>query len=244
MRVAIQAPISLLEDYCTLTGYQVCKPGLILDSRVYRDFFIHRRERKDYIILDCSDTEPRQSISPNLLVEATKILKPNLVVAPDYDVSSVKTVELTVAFLQTFGGDIRSLGVRLLGMVQGVTLEQCLFCYRNFSRLVDAIGLPRNIEVRVGRANLLKRIRTGKPIHIFGIHGNPEVELDSLLDLNRHNLFGVSTSLPVRLGFQCRLLDEYTPEPPRLDYHSSHNPYPDFTKNNIEDFIDLAGDLE
>lgn len=241
MRVAIQAPISLLEDYCTLTDYQVCKPGLILESRTYRDFYIYRREQRDYIVLDCSDTEPRQSVPSGLLLEATKILKPNLVVAPDYDVSSVKTVELTVAFLQTFGEEVRSLGVKLLGMVQGANLEQCLFCYRNFSRLVDAVGLPRNIEVRIGRAKLLKRIRTGKPIHIFGIHGNPEVELDSLLDLGRNNLFGVSTSLPVRLGLQCRLLDEYTPEPPQLDYHNRRNPYPDFTKNNIEDFLELAG---
>ena len=241
MKVAIQAPIPLLEDYCTLTNYQVCKPTLILEDRPYRDFYIYRKEQRDYVVLDCSDTDPRDAVSPRSLLEATKILKPNLVVAPDYDVSSVKTANLTVPFLHTYGRDIRGMGISLLGMVQGVTLEQYLFCYRTISRLVDAIGLSRSMEVKIGRANFLKRIKTNKPIHLFGIHGNPEGELESLLDLDRDNLFGISTSLPVRLGFQCRLLDEYLPEPPQLDYHSNFNPFPEFTKDNVEDFIGLAG---
>ncbi len=241
MRVAIQAPIPLLEDYCTITNYQVCKPDLILESKLYRDFYIHRKEQRDYVVLDCSGSEPRKSVSGKVLLEAVMALKPNLVVAPDYDVSFVKTVELTLSFIRTHGKDIRDLGVGILGMVQGATLEQCLSCYKDICRLVDAVGLPRSIEVQVGRASFLKRLRTHKPIHIFGIHGDPERELEDLLDLDRRYLFGVSTSLPVRLGLQCRLLDEYTPEPPQLDYLSNHNPYPEFTRDNIKDFLDLAG---
>ena len=51
---------------------------------------------------------------------------------------------------------------------------------------------------------------------------------------------GWTTGLPVRLGFLCRLLDEYRPEPPPLDWSTTHNPFPDFTKKNIEEFIYLA----
>lgn len=241
MRVAIRAPIPLLENYCTLTNYQVCRPSLILESRLYRDFYIYRREQRDYVVLDSSDSEPRKAVSSKLLLEATRLLRPNLVVAPDYDISSVKTVGLTVDFVRAYGKEIRNLGVGILGMVQGAVAEQYLSCYKSFYRLVDAIGLPRSIEVNTGRASFLKKLKTSKPIHIFGIHGNPETELDNLLDLDRDTLFGISTSLPVRLGFQCRLLSEPLPEPPQLDYYSSHDPYPEFTKNNIEDFLDLAG---
>ena len=133
------------------------------------------------------------------------------------------------------------MGVGILGMVQGAILEQYLFCYKSLIGLVDAIGLPRSMEVGVGRANFLRKAKTKKPIHLFGIHGNPEKELESLLGLYKSNLFGISTSLPVRLGFQCRLLDEYLPEPPQLDYHSAFNPFPEFTLDNVKDFIELAG---
>ena len=119
-------------------------------------------------------------------------------------------------------------------------MDQCLSCYGSISRKVDAIGLPRSLEVAVGRAKFLKRIKTKKPIHIFGIHSNPAEELDAILDLDKDTVIGVSSDLPIRLGIRCRLLDELRPEPPQLDFYSNYNPFPDFTRKNIEDFISLA----
>ena len=104
MRVAIQAPIPLLEDYCVLTNYQVCIPSLILEDKTYRDFYIHRRHQGDYVVLDCSGSEPRESVFLPDLLEATKLLKPNLVVAPDYDVSVTKTLGLSVPFISNYVG--------------------------------------------------------------------------------------------------------------------------------------------
>ncbi len=241
MKVAISAPISLLKDYCSLTDYHLCKPSPILYHKEYMEFYKDRKALGDLVVLDSSDTLPRENLAPSVLFELARTLEPTLVVAPDWDMNYVRTANQTVSFLKTYGERLRHSGIGILGMVQGATMEQCLDCYKSFYQQVDAIGLPRSVEVAVGRVKFLKRIRTKKPIHIFGIHSNPEEELDHILDLDRDSITGVSSDLPVRLGLICRLLDELRPEPPLLDFYSGHNPFPDFTKKNIEDFIDLAG---
>ena len=240
MRVAIQAPIPLLEEYCTLTNYQVCKALLILDNPIYREFYTQRKALGDYTVLDCSISNPREAVSSDSLMEAVRVLRPNLVVVPDYDVNYLRTVDSSVHFLRIYSKELKQLGVDSLGMVQGATLKQYRLCYSNLFGLVEAIGLPRTMEVKVGRARFLREIQTTKPVHIFGLQNSPEKELDSLLDLE--NVFGIVSSLPFRLGLQCRLLEEYRPEPPELDYLSTRNPYPEFTRDNIKDLIAQASD--
>ena len=241
MRVAIPAPIPLLEDYCALTDYHLVKPTIVLESQKYLDFYRGRQTLGDFLVLDSTDSEPREFISPSTLFEIAVILRPDLVVAPDWDMNSTRTENQTISFLKKYKEELAGFKVGILGMVQGATMEQCLSCYKSFSRGVDAIGLPRSMEAAVGRVKFLKKVRTKKSIHIFGIHSNPEEELDHILDLDRDSITGVTSDLPGRLGLICRLLDELRPEPPLLDFYSGHNPFPDFTKKNIEDFIDLAG---
>jgi len=241
MKVAVPAPVSLLKEYGTLTNYHICNPSLVLESKEYLDFYRDRKKLGDFVILDSTDSMPRENLTPATLFELARTLEPNLVVAPDWDMNFVRTASQTVSFLRKYREELEKSGVGILGMVQGATMDQCLSCYKSFYKQVDAIGLPRSVEIAVGRVKFLKRIKTKKPIHIFGIHSNPEEELDAILDLNRSNIIGVSSDLPIRLGLRCRLLDELRPEPPLLDFYSNYNPFPDFTKKNIEDFIDLAG---
>ncbi len=240
MKVAISAPIPLLKEYCTLTNYQICKPSLVIHSSEYLDFYRHRKAKGDLVILDSSDVLPRETILPSILFEVALTLGPTLVIAPDWDMNSTRTASQTGYFLKSYSERLRKIGIGILGMVQGATMDQCLSCYKSFYKQVDAIGLPRSVEVAVGRVKFLKRIKTKKPIYIFGIHSDPEEELDDILDLDRENVIGVSSDLPIRLGLMCRLLDELRPEPPSLDFNSNYNPFPDFTKKNIEDFISLA----
>ena len=240
MRVAISAPIPLLKEYCSLTNYHVCSPGLVLKSKDYLDFYKGRKTLGDLVILDSTDTMPRDFISSSSLFEIAVTLKPTLVVTPDWDMNSSRTASGTARFLKAHQKDLKDSGIGVLGMVQGATMEQCLSSYRKMARKVDAIGLPRSVEVAVGRVKFLRRIRTKKPIYIFGIHSNPEEELDDITDLDRRNIIGVSSDLPIRLGLMCRLLDELRPEPPLLDFYNNYNPFPDFTKKNIEDFVALA----
>jgi len=240
MKVAIPAPIPLLKEYCNLTSYHICNPGLVLESREYLDFYRGRKELGDFVILDSTDSMPRENVASATLFELARTLEPNLVVAPDWDMNFVRTASQTVHFLKKYREKLKESKVGILGMVQGATMDQCLSCYKSFYKQVDAIGLPRSVEIAVGRVKFLKRVKTKKPIHIFGIHSNPEEELDGILDLERDNVVGVSSDLPIRLGLLCRLLDEMRPEPPLLDFYSNYNPFPDFTKKNIEDFISLA----
>jgi len=240
MKVAIPTPTPLLREYGTLSNYHICNPELILESEEYLNFYRDRKRLGDFLILDSTGSMPRENITSSALFELARTLEPNLVVAPDWDMNFVRTVKETANFLRKYKEDLKKSGIGVLGMVQGATMEQCLTCYGSFYRQVDAIGLPRSMEASVGRVEFLRRVRTKKPIHIFGIHSNPEEELDALVGLGRDNIVGVSSDLPIRLGLLCRLLDEIRPEPPPLDFNSNYNPFPDFTKRNIFDFISLA----
>ncbi len=45
MRVGIIAPISMLNEYCT-TDIQYCLPRLLVENKIYRDFYKKRKKQK------------------------------------------------------------------------------------------------------------------------------------------------------------------------------------------------------
>jgi len=241
MKAGIIAPVSFLDSYSGFTDYHVCNPKLLLDSKDYLNFYLGRKALGNFLIVDSSISEPREPINSIDLIKAVELLKPNLVVVPNSDMNTKRTLDLTARFLETYRSKLVSIGVAPLGMIQGANLDQCLDCYRSLSKVIGYLGIPRSIESSVGRTKLLKKIKTvKKPIHIFGIHADPEVEIEDLLSLEMDNIIGITSDLPVRLGLLCRLLDEYRPEPPPLDLTTTYNPFPDFTRKNVEEFIYLA----
>ena len=52
MKVGLIAPINLLDTYCT-PFIQYCIPRLLVDSSRYRQFYVRKRIKGSYIILDC-----------------------------------------------------------------------------------------------------------------------------------------------------------------------------------------------
>jgi len=240
MKAGIIAPISLLDYYSGFTNYHVCNPKLLIESQDYLNFYLGRKALGNFLIVDCSITEPREPINSTDLITALTLLKPNLVVLPNSDMNTERTLSLTSGFLNLYKRSLDQLDVGFIGMVQGATMKQCIFCSKVLSKMVDSLGLPRSMESSVDRTKFLKEVQIDLPIHIFGIHSSPEVEIDNLLSLEMDNIVGISSDLPVRLGFLCRLLDEYRPEPPPLNWFTTHNPFPDFTKKNVEEFIYLA----
>lgn len=236
MKASISSPIPLLKSYSAFTDYHICKPSLVSNSE-YLGFYLDRKAKGDMVILDCTDSYPRVPIRVERLWDSVELLRPSFVVAPDLDMSSTRTVALALDFLGKYGKKLEKLGIQVLGSIQGADLKQCVYCYKALYKLVDGIVLSRSIEASVGRVNFIKRTRSNKPIHIFEVHKDPENEVDSLLDLERDNIVGFSTDLPVRLGLLCRLLQEYKPEPQPLDMFSDYNPFPDWTFKNVEEWI-------
>ncbi len=239
MNTSILAPIPLLEAYCTLTTYHICYAKWILESEPYRAFFLERKTRGHSVILDGPIQSPREAYSVGNLLEAAEILKPDLVVAPDWELNGGRTSDRILEFCSLYKSRLSSLNIGILGMLHGASPEIALTCLSRIQKSVVAIGLPRSLETVISRADFLRQIPKEFPIHIFGIHSSPSDEIDNLLrpEEEGYNIVGISTDLPVRLGFQCRLLDEYRPEPSQLDWESSSDPYPEFTLDNVEDLI-------
>jgi len=242
MKAGIIAPVPLLEVYC-ITDYHLVKPRLVLENQNYRNFYLDRIKRGHTVILDSSEIVPRKSVFPEYLLEALKILNPPWFIAPDRDMSGPRTVKLTTEFLSKYGKQIKSQGVSIIGVIQGHSLEQAIFCYKALNKQVDAFALPKSLEEAIGRAVFLKTVKVKtKPIHILGFNSDPEKEIEDLLELRMPNLVGILCDLPVRLGLQCHFLDEWKPDPPPLDMLSDYNPFQKFTLKNIEEFIIQTSD--
>jgi len=182
---------------------------------------------------------PREAYPADKLLDAAEMLRPNLVVAPDWELNDNRTAERILSFCRVYQPRLKRMKVGILGMLHGISLKRTLENFTKVRKSIVAVGLSRSLETSIGRPNLAAALPKSLPIHIFGIHGDPSKEVDRLLKIEDagRNIIGISTDLPVRLGFQCRLLDEYRPEPPQLDWESPHDPYPKFTLDNVEELI-------
>jgi len=212
MKIGIIAPINFLNKYC-ITDVQYCLPKLLLESKIYRDFYQTREKLGDTIILDCR--EPIWKRKPEdfkVIGEALKIIKPSVVVGPSYMFNAKATAEIHEKFIQEFRH------IHTVGCLEG-TSEKEIRGY--FDR-------PMAIPSHMYRYALRARW-TSETIFIEN-------------HLNLGELDGrdgtLVTSLPIRLGLQGRLLSDCLPSPPTLTFYEEEDKYPQITMKNVQETLE------
>jgi len=218
MKVGIIAPIKFLNEYC-ITNIQYCLPSLLEDSKEYRDFYIGRKGKGDIIILDCR--KPGWKRKPedwNLVWTALEHLKPSIIILPSYMYNEKETSIVANSFKR----DLRRLGVKLAGCLEGTSISEVKKCMRSLKD-VDMYAIPSHIY------NICKKL-DGKPLIYIENHLALE-ELDGLDGI-------LVTSLPVRLGLEGRLLSDYLPSPPSITFYEKEDKYPMITEKNVEEAVE------
>lgn len=217
MRVGIIAPIKFLKEYC-ITDVQYCLPSLIINSETYRNFYLHRRELGNIIILDSTKIGwVRKPEDIRVVQEALKILQPSMLILPSYMFNYRKTIQVA----SEWTGRIR--GLKLVGCLEGASLQEIRKC-REKIKGVNQYAIPSHLH------NIYKITKHGSPLVYIENHSWVE-ELSTSLD-------GILlTSLPVRLGLQGRVLSNYKPRPPGLTFYEEEDKYPTITRKNIEEAL-------
>ena len=218
MKVAIIAPVELIERYCT-TDVQYCIPRLLVDSDKYTEFYKQKRQDGNYVMLDIRKPGwRRQPEDYDIIKKALSLLTPTVTIYPSVMYNAQKTIEVAMQFIELFGS-------KLVGAVclEGTTIEEVESC-RESIRPIYTYALPSHIF------STTTSVRCEQPLIYIENHLKIE-ELDGLSGF-------LATSLPIRLGLLGRLVADYMPSPPSLDFFIKEDPFPKVVERNIKDTIE------
>lgn len=209
MNLAVISPFSMLEKYST--NYHLVLTQYYLSSPTYRDFYVGRRIKGDFIILDNGAAELKASVDGKDMMSIVKELQPNIVVAPDVIYNKDLTTNLTSSFLGLHFSTLHSLGVMIMGVPQGGSKHEWYECYARFNEeeRLDWLGISMFYTPKFSRRfEALRAIASTvqKPCHLLGLWDDP-------YELTIEKEFGfvqsVDTAKAVEFGLEGLKLSEW-----------------------------------
>jgi len=247
MEFAFITPVPLLYKYATASKYHLLLEHLTID-RQYVHFYVERKEKGDFIILDNSIIEAGNASSLEALDSAAQKVTPNEIALGEkwHDaIGTLQEIEKGIRFAEAHNWDCR-----LMAVPQGKVLGEWLWCFERILDLeIDTIGIPKFLEDfhEEGRLGVLKllafeyeeKIRDSrKQLHLLGLGGNP-LELAYVSQLNLP-VRGADSSMPVWFGllgipFHSELGLPYGRRIfPPIDFYSNNCIHDEVVKHNVE----------
>ncbi len=244
MRAAIIAPYNQVERYSALSSVQMILAPFLGDDSNYRNFAEKSKERGDLILLDNGACELGESMDLGKFFETICEIKPSVAVLPDSLFNAKRTIELTHSFIAKYGNSIPA-GVDLMAVPQGSSAEEWEECFSTLAgtcKEVNWWGIPKVslllYESRRTPCEIVIAERPDDYIHLLGVHADPVKEVTEVKGLKQ--VVSIDTSLPVTLGRLARGLSECRPKPKGVELDVTDDPYPDWTKRQVQEFIKLV----
>ena len=222
MKTALMAPTELLEHVQPFSDYHLVLAHKIIYSTPYQTYCRQRSKAGDYLILDNGAVEKNgRSVPLKNVVLAAVLVKPTVVILPDYLFDSHRTLdELESALRSPHLLFLRRVlpDVKLCVVVQGVDERDWLECFGILNdprNGIDILGIPKVTgQIFGSRLEALRRIqrRVKKPCHLLGVWWQSTLD-----DLRREGQFdfvqGIDTPKPVRLAVHGLGLDRWSEMP-------------------------------
>lgn len=219
MKVGIIAPISLLSKYC-ITPIQYCLPRLLVENKEYREFYLERKVKGNFIILDCKKLGwKRKPEDFKVIGKALTFFHPDTIVLPSVMYNWEGTIEIVNRFFKEFN-KIFTYAICL----EGTSYEEVGKCLAELRKISPLVAIPSHIY----------KLWKGEEWEGNVIYIENHLNLDELDGLDGC----LVTSLPVRLGLEGRLLSDYLPSPPSLTFYEEEDNYPMITKKNVEEALE------
>ena len=137
MKLALECPTELLEDIQPLADYDFMLTHLVLKDEKYAEYYSKSRKFK---VLDNSTNELLKPCSLDEIARATYLVRPDLVVAPDFLSDRVATESILYDAVRMFGKD------RVLPVVQGEDYKEVILCADFIIRNgFDKVAVPYDI---------------------------------------------------------------------------------------------------
>lgn len=203
------APTSHLDTCATRTNRHLVLAHLVDRDEKYREFYNHRSQLGDYIMMDCSAYELHEPYSPDKLLRLAGQCGAHAIVLPDYPFQhSSKTIQAAEQYAPLF----KAAGYHNFFVPQSARgdLDDWLYAYDyaagndNIEIIgMSILGIPNALPAidpayaRVVMTSLLKdrgQFAT-KYHHYLGLNAGPGLEIPSLLRMNALN--SIDSSGPV-----------------------------------------------
>lgn len=245
MKVAIIAPVPLLQKYATKSKYHMALAHLVLENAAYASFYKACSKMGDYVILDNSIIELGSALTIELIIKAAEMIGADEIILPDAYQDCAGTLQLVERALSRHSGKLKK--YKLMVVPQGKTMSEWLSCYgaitHNFP-MISVIGIPKSTSTfsdvadRAGLVQYLYAhglVKYDKEYHLLGVYNNP-IEIARM---SSHKwIRGVDTCLPVlcgQLGIQFHydkgmLIDRPSNKP---DFYSKSDDFPGLISRNI-----------
>ena len=171
MKAAIISPTPLLEKYATLSdNYHLVLSDVARRDSTYLQFYRKCSDRGDFVILDNSAHELGVGDMNHDFFDIARDIRASEIALPDRLFFGDDTVELSTAVAMTAHQELP--GVRLMGVPQGRTPLEWLYCLNGLLRLgIDTVGISKDYEVwNGGLAELVKLVPESSEIdiHLLG----------------------------------------------------------------------------
>lgn len=184
MKISHEVPIVLLTDSLIFNDYHYCLVHLLVENEFYYNFFKERRDSGDYVIMDNSIFELGKAYDSDRYARWIIEMKPDEYIIPD----SIGDVSETVKLLREWIANYSLIPGKKIGVLQGQTYTDLIFCYIEMNRVCDKIAIPfhsivylqlfphsnKLVSMMMGRILLInmlikdKVINKKKPHHLLG----------------------------------------------------------------------------
>lgn len=215
MKIAHEAPITLLEDIQRVTDYDYALVHLFEQYPVYYQFFINSLSEGREVILDNSIFELGKAFDMVKFAQYVVDLRPTYYIIPDVLEDYRETVENFHKWFSNYQiSESKSIGV-----IQGKTYEELVECYKSLSEHCDTVAISfdysyylnsyphpnKFVSYMMGRRMLISDLLAGdiigdKPIHLLGCSLPQEFSFYQKIDCIR----SVDTSNPVVSGLHLQ----------------------------------------
>ena len=220
MKIAHESPIDIFSVIQPRTDYDYALVHLFEESQQYWDIFIDAKQKGREIILDNSLFELGEAFSADRFIPWVEKLAPTWYIIPDV----FGNAELTIRSAKDWA--FKHPHSKSIGVVQGSTYDEMVWCYKEVSPLVDKVAIsfgypmfdtfitgpqcPTIHHQRMhGRISLIQRmvadgvIDESKPHHLLGCSLPQEFAAYRRYDW----LDSLDTSNPVVAGIEGMVYD-------------------------------------
>lgn len=139
MLVSHEVPLCLLEQSSMFNDYDYCLSHLLDENEQYKDFYIHQAKTGRQVIVDNSVFELEKSVTSDDLIRYIEMIKPSHYIIPDVLDDAEATVQNVIEWNKSIPG-------MRVGVVQGNTMEEALWCLNEIVDHVDVIAISFNCE--------------------------------------------------------------------------------------------------
>lgn len=137
MRIAHEAPLSIIKDVQKVTDYDYALVHLFDESEQYYNFFKEAVSSGRYVILDNSIFELGTAFDMSKFAEYVSKLTPSAYIVPDALEDKEKTIANFIQWKETYS----NLPGKTIGVVQGKTYEEVVECYNFMKENADIIAI-------------------------------------------------------------------------------------------------------